>query len=404
MLRKSKRFLWQGIDDQGFKIGGECVASNSKAVSADLHQKNILPLTIRRKRQSLQLRPVKKIKPMHITQFSRELATLIAAGIPLAMCLGIIAENTAHKPLQQLFLDLQKNIHNGRLLSDALKSYPEYFDPIMSNLVSIGEQSGLLELLLLQIAEHREKMANLKQKIKKAFYYPCIVLITAMFVTLGLLIWVIPEFSQLFASMGAELPSFTRSIIAITYYLDRYGGYGLLSLIIIGIAIKVSHSRFLYMQYLLAYSLLNIPIFGSIYQASIFARCFNTLAITLQAGLPLLNALELTAKISGNPIYENIWHNIANKICQGASLQKTLLVYTQFPARVKQMIAIGEESGQLEALLGKLSEYYAATVDHFVSHLNQFLEPAIMIFLAVVIGGLVIAVYLPIFQLGSVIG
>lgn len=248
-----------------------------------------------------------------------------------------------------------------------------------------------------------KKWQRLRKKIIKALYYPLIVLFVAILITVALLIFVIPQFSRLFASVGAELPIFTQIIMKIAEHLQQQGLQWLAIMSVIGFGAKFVLARSVLLQQYKDRWLLKIPLFGGVCQHIIFVRCFKTLSMTLQAGLPLLNALQLTAQISGNHLYANTWSKIAEKINTGLSFQEALRNHRCFPNRVIQMINIGEESGRLEQMLSKLCDYYTEKIDHFVSSLNQLLEPAMMIFLSVVIGALVISVYLPIFRLGSVI-
>lgn len=397
-------FLWRGINPHGLKITGECVAINLTEAKRQIQQQNILLLNIKTKDTFFKrIFENKKIPATMITEFIRELATLIQAGIPLATALKIIAENSPRLYFKTLITQLHHHVESGRLFNEALKTHIHYFGAMTCELIIAGEQTGALDVVLIHLAEHREKMSTLRKKISKVLYYPLIVLSAAIMITAALVLFIIPQFTILFNSMGAKLPLATQALIFLAQFLQHYGGYGLMTTGVMFLSVKwiVQHSQVA--QQFMSRLLFSIPIIGRLCQYIVLVRSFKTLTLGLHAGLPLLLTLKLTANVSGNQLYKIVWQHTAKKIHAGIPLNQALALAGHFPARVLQMIALGEASGRLEPMLEHLTHYYEEKIDYFIHHLNQLLEPAMMIFLAAIIGGLVIAIYLPIFKLGSVI-
>ncbi len=398
-----RQFSWSGIDVKGFKVSGKLLAVDWQDAKNILAKRHITVLHIGRCLDLLGWLQVGRIKPADITAFSIEIATLITSGIALTQALHILATNTTHPPMKLLIQRLNQHVEGGNFLSSALKIQAKYFDALFYNLVHAGECSGTLDVVLQHIALHREKMTLLQQKIRKALFYPGVVLVVALAVTGAMLVLVMPQFERLFQTMGAELPLFTRWVLNISAGLQRYIGWGLSGIGVMVLSLRFMLRCFVKMQAWRDRVLFKIPLLGKVLLEAIFARCFRTLAMTLRSGLPLLESLRLTADIAGNSVYKHAFMRVSQSIQQGQSVQHSLQKTALFPARVIQMLSIGEESGRLDEMLEKLAQYYETQVDNKVQSLSQLLEPALMLFLCVVVGGLVIAMYLPIFRLGSII-
>jgi type IV pilus assembly protein PilC len=397
-----KLFRWQGINAQGFRTKGECLALDKAHLRTILQTQKIVPLRISKKFQ-IGWRGYSQITSGDITEFTRELSVLITAGIPLASALKIIIAGVNNNQLLRLITSLTQQIEAGHLFYAALSSFPKYFDATYAYLIQVGEQSGTLATVCNYLAHHREKMARLKAKIKKALYYPIAVLVVSLVVTVVLLLLVIPQFVRLFQTVNAELPFFTQVIIQLAKELYRYGWLVLLLPIILYASMRWGSKHFLKLHRRLHYYLLYLPFFGKVLRHAVLARCFYNLAITLHSGLPLLAALDLAVKVAGNVCYEQGLLEIARQVQSGKSLSTVFHKNKIFPARVGQLVSVGEEAGCLDKMFTQLSEYYEEKVDYFVANLNQLLEPAIMIFLCLLVGSIVIAMYLPIFRLGTVI-
>lgn len=396
-------FVWQGIDAKGFKIKGKQVADDLSHAKTLLEKRNITVLRITRKIDIQLISKNRAIKQQDISGFILEISTLISAGIPLVTALGILLDMTNKPAMKTLIQTLKQQVENGCLFSDALQSQAKHFDELSCHLVRAGEMSGTLDVILKHLAAYQEKIISLKQKIKKALFYPLIVLIAAFMVTSAMLVFVLPQFARLFQSVGAELPMFTRLVMHGADFLQAHGGMMLLVIILLIAAFKFTMQRSQKWRRVFERCLLHLPFIGKMLMEAIVARCFRTLSITLQAGLPLLDSLHLTAKVAINHVYQQAFVGIAQSVINGQSLQVSLKKTALFPPRVVQMLSIGEESGRLDYMLGKIADYFEGQVDYKVQNLSQLLEPALMIFLCVVVGGLVIAMYLPIFRLGSVI-
>ena len=397
-----KVFRWHGIDHKGLRAQGECAADSVAKVTQMLSQQHITPLHITRKMQ-LRMPGKNSLSFEDITDFSRETAALLASGISLGAALAMISDSAARVGMRTVTRSLQKQVESGQLLSQALQSQPEYFDPVFCNLVYVGEQAGRLDSILNEITVYREKIISLQRKIKKALFYPVIVLLIALVVTGGLILFVIPQFEKLFQGLGAQLPFFTRLIMRIADQLRN--DWWVIATMVAGIylLLKMSVKKSARIRAWVDRLVLGIPLVGNTISNAIFARCFSTLATALQAGLPLLEAVDMTAKIAGNSLYKSAFIELSQSIKAGQAINVSMKKISIFPPRVIQMTAIGEESGQLEKMLRKLSDHFEKQADYTVHNLSQLLEPVIMIFLCVVIGSLVIAMYLPIFLLGSVI-
>lgn len=344
-----------------------------------------------------------KITQAHICHLTRQLATLISASIPLVQSLDIIAKGVDNLDFKRLILNIKTEIEKGRSFSESLRKFPRYFDDLLTHLIQAGEASGSLDIMLDRIATYKEKSETLKRKLKKVILYPIIVLVLALGVTMILLLWVVPQFEVLFKEWGAQLPGLTRSVISISNFLQQYwvilGASGL-GLFYIFQHIKKTSKNF---QYFLDKLILNIPFLGTIIYKAAIARYARTLSTTFSAGVPLIEALESVAGVAGNKVYTQAILHIRHEVTTGSAMQTAMKNTSLFPNKVIQMIAIGEESGTLEVMLTKVASIYEEEVDIAVESLSHLVEPFIMILLGVIVGTLVLALYLPIFKMGSIL-
>jgi len=346
----------------------------------------------------------KSIKPIDIAIFSRQLATMIKAGIPLTQSFEIVADSLDNPSMKDLVLSIKADIEAGGTFAAALRKHPRYFDDLFCSLVESGEQSGALETMLERVATYKEKSEILKSKIKKAMKYPIAVIVVAVIVTMILLIKVVPVFSDLFSSFGAELPAFTQMVVGMSEWMQSWW---FVLIVIIGAAIigfSEAKKRSKKFRDFLDRLTLRLPIFGNIAYQAIIARFSRTLSTTFAAGVPLIDALDSTAGATNNVVYYNATQQIKNDVATGQQLQFSMRSTNLFPSMAIQMVGIGEESGSLEEMLDKVASHYESEVDNAVDGLTSLMEPLIMAVLGVLVGGLVIAMYLPIFQMGSVVG
>ena len=395
-------FLWEGTDRKGNKIKGKSMAASEEAVRADLRRQGVVPSRIRKQGKKL-FSASSKITTGDIAIFSRQLATMLSAGIPLVQAFEIVGNGHENPGMQKLILAIKADVEGGSALAEALAKHPLYFDDLFVNLVESGEQAGALETLLDKIATYKEKTEAIKKKIKKALTYPAAVLVVAFVVTLILLIFVIPAFEDLFQGFGADLPAFTRMVIDLSEFVrDR----GWLLAVMFGGAV----AAFLYfkkrsraMRHFLDRAALKTPVIGPILQKAAIARYARTLSTMFAAGVPLVEALESVSGATGNIVYEQAVLQMKDEVATGQRLQQSMENTDLFPNMVIQMIAVGEESGSLDEMSAKVADFYEEDVDNAVDNLSSLLEPMIMAILGVLVGGLVIAMYLPIFKMGSVI-
>jgi type IV pilus assembly protein PilC len=392
-----KAYLWHGIDQNGMRISGKMYAENIDSAKNKLIKQHISPLKIHKK-----FKLYKKISSKHIADFSRQLATLINSNIPLFNALNIMQQNCKHFNLRVLIENVKSNIEEGMALSDALKNQA-CFSKLFYNLVFIGEQSGTLDNMLNHIANYREKIEVQKHKIKKALLYPSVILLIAIIVSIVLLILVVPQFVELFNSFGAQLPIYTQFIIKLSTIIKSKGLFMLLVIIAMTFACKMVKRHCKKFAIFCDKIILKIPIIGSVLKKSIIARFCRTLAITFNAGLPLNEALQIIAETCNNQIYRQAIFKIHQQVSAGQNITSVMENNPLFPNRAVQMITIGEQSGTLDSMLVKIAEYYDAEVNYLVDNLNNLLEPSIMVILGILIGGLIIGMYLPIFKLGTVI-
>ena len=394
-------FLWEGTDRKGNKIKGKSMAPDEAQVRAELRRQGVVPSRI--KKQSRGLKRGSAITTADIAIFSRQLATMLSAGIPLVQAHEIVGHGHENPAMQKLILAVKADVEGGSALAEALSKHPLYFDDLFVNLVSAGEQAGALETLLDKIATYKEKTEAIKKKIKKAVTYPAAVLVVALVVTIILLIFVIPAFEDLFKGFGADLPAFTRMVIDLSVFVRTQGW-------ILAILFGAAVASFFYfkkrsrpMRHFLDRMALKMPIVGPILVKAAIARYARTLSTMFSAGVPLVEALESVAGATGNIVYEIGVLRMKDEVATGQRLQQAMENTDLFPNMVIQMIAVGEESGSLDEMSSKVADFYEEDVDNAVDNLSSLLEPLIMAILGVLVGGLVVAMYLPIFKMGSVI-
>lgn len=399
---KTSVFTWEGTDKKGAKVKGELTSQNPMLVKAQLRKQGINPLKVRKKGISLMSRG-KKIKPMDIALFTRQLSTMMGAGVPLLQSFDIIGEGFDNPNMRKLVEEIKQEVASGNSLANSLRKKPMYFDDLYCNLVDAGEQSGALETLLDRVATYKEKTESLKAKIRKAMTYPIAVVIVAVIVSAILLIKVVPQFQSVFEGFGAELPAFTQMVINISEFLQEWWLLALAGLIGVGFVLKEAYKRSEKLRDATDRNLLKLPVVGNILYKSAVARYARTLSTTFAAGVPLVEALDSVAGATGNVVFRNAVSRIKQDVSTGMQLNFSMRTTNVFPSMAIQMAAIGEESGSLDEMLGKVAGFYEEEVDNAVDNLTTLMEPMIMAVLGVLVGGLIIAMYLPIFQLGSVV-
>jgi len=405
-VEKQNTYAWTGTDKKGRKVNGETNASSVAIVKADLRRQGIAPGKVAKKAAPLfgLGGPRKqKITTGDIAIFARQLATMMSAGVPLVQSFDIVGRGHANPSMANLILGIKADIEGGTTLAEALGKQPLYFDELFCNLVKAGEQAGVLEELLHKIATYKEKTEAIKKKIKKAMMYPISVLVVAFIVTAVLMIFVIPQFQNLFKGFGADLPAFTLFVINLSqifqdWWWAIFGGIGLT--VTVFLDAKKKSRKF---AHFLDKVSLKFPIFGEILHKSAIARFARTLSTMFAAGVPLVEALESVAGATGNIVYSEAVMDMRENVATGQQLQLTMKQTGLFPSMVVQMVAIGEESGSLDGMLSKVADFYEEEVDNAVDAMSSLMEPIIMAVLGVLIGGLIVAMYLPIFKLGAVV-
>lgn len=398
---KQAAFLWEGTDSRGNRVRGKSVAATEAAVRAELRKQGVVPVKIRK--QSNLFKGRGKVTPADIAIFSRQLATMLQSGIPLVQGFEIIAAGHDNPAMQKLILTIKQDLEGGTALAEALAKHPLYFDDLYINLVEVGEHSGSLDALLDKVASYKEKTEAIKKKIKKALFYPAAVVVVAIVVTTVLMIFVIPQFEDLFKGFGADLPAFTRMVVDISKFV-RAKGWILALLIgggVWGYLEAAKRSRRL--RELRDRLSLKLPVVGPILVKAAIARFARTLSTMFNAGVPLVEALQSVAGATGNVVYEAGVLAMKDEVATGQRLQRAMENTALFPNMVIQMIAVGEESGSLDSMSAKVADFYEADVDNAVDAMSSLLEPLIMAILGVLVGGLVIAMYLPIFKMGAVV-
>ncbi|NMZ66367.1 type II secretion system F family protein [Pseudomonas oryzihabitans] len=399
---KMGSFTWEGTDRKGTKVKGEMTGLNPALIKAQLRKQGINPTRVRKKSVSL-FGKGKKIKPMDIALFTRQLATMMSAGVPLLQAFDIIGEGFDNPNMRKMVDDIKQDVAAGNSLANSLRKQPQYFDDLYCNLVDAGEQSGALETLLDRVATYKEKTEALKKKIKKAMTYPAAVIVVAVIVSAILLIKVVPQFQSVFEGFGAQLPAFTLMVITISEVLQEWWLLVLGAFLVIGFVLRHFYKKSERFRDATDRGLLKIPLIGSILYKSAIARYARTLATTFAAGVPLVEALDSVAGATGNVVFRNAVEKIKGDVSTGMQLNFSMRTTGVFSSMAIQMTAIGEESGSLDEMLSKVATFYEDEVDNMVDNLTTLMEPMIMAVLGVLVGGLIIAMYLPIFQLGSVV-
>lgn len=399
---KTSTYAWEGKNRQGATITGEMDGHDLALIKAQLRKQGITPTKVRKKGKAL-FGGGKKIKPMDIAMFTRQMATMMKSGVPLLQSFDIITDGLDNPNMRQLVETVKNDIAGGNTFAGSLRKHPRYFDDLYCNLVEAGEQAGALEDLLDRVATYKEKTEALKSKIKKAMNYPIAVVAVAFIVTAILLIKVVPQFEEVFASFDAELPAFTQMVIGISEFVQESGVFIVLGMVALFFAFRHFHRSSEKFRDNVDRILLKAPVVGDIIYKSSVARFGRTLATTFAAGVPLVDALDSVAGATGNAVFRNAVMKVKTDVSSGMQLNVSMRSTGVFPSMALQMTSIGEESGALDSMLEKVASYYEAEVDNAVDGLTSLMEPLIMSVLGVLVGGLIIAMYLPIFQLGAVV-
>ena len=399
---KEVTYSWEGKDKKGKAVKGEMRATGDSFVNATLRRQGIVVTKV--KKQSTLFASKGSVSEKDITLFTRQLATMMKAGVPLLQSFDIVGKGHSNPAVAKLLGDIKADVETGSSLSAAFRKYPLYFDALFCNLIGAGEQAGILDTLLERLATYKEKILAIKSKIKSALFYPISIIVVAFIITAVIMIFVIPAFKELFSSFGADLPAPTLIVMAISdifvqWWWAIFGsiGFGLWFFF-------YTWKRSLAMQATMDRLILKIPVFGELIRKATIARFARTLSTMFSAGVPLVEALDSVAGASGNRVYYDATKKIQSEISTGTSLTVAMQNTGVFPNMVLQMTAIGEESGALDSMLSKVADFFEAEVDDAVDALASLMEPIIMVVLGVLIGGLVIAMYLPIFKLGAVVG
>ncbi|MCG7872089.1 MAG: type II secretion system F family protein [Candidatus Thiodiazotropha lotti] len=399
---KSYLFVWEGTDTKGARLSGESRATDANMVKADLRRQGVTPIKVRKKPVSL-FSNKKKITSGDVTVFSRQLATIMSAGVPMVQAFEIVGRGHENPSMQELILTIKADVEGGTALADALKKHPLHFEDLFVNLVRAGEHAGVLETLLHKIATYKEKTESIKAKIKKALFYPAAIVAAAIIVTAILLIFVIPQFESLFNNFGAELPAFTQMVVDMSHFVrDKW--WIVLGITFIAVYLFINTwKRSRNLRHAVDRILLKVPVIGMILNKSAIARFSRTLATMSAAGVPLVEALDSVAGATGNVVYSDAVLRMREDVATGQSLQLAMKQRNLFPNMVVQMVSIGEESGSLDDMLNKVADFYEEQVDNAVDAMSSLMEPLIMVVLGTLVGGLVIAMYLPIFKMGTAI-
>jgi type IV pilus assembly protein PilC len=392
-------FLWEGRDKQGRVIKGEMRAGGESVVAASLRRRGIIATKIRKQSFSRG----RRITDKDLALFTRQLSTMLRAGVPLMQCFDIVGRGHANPSMSRLLNDIRMDVETGTSLNQAFRKYPMYFDALFCNLVAAGEQAGILETLLDRLALYKEKTLALKGKIKKALFYPTMIIMVSILITAIIMIFVIPSFKQVFTSFGADLPAPTLFVMAMSDFFVNYWYIGLLGAGGGFYFLYTAWKRSPKVQMLVDRLLLKPPVIGELITKASIARWSRTLSTTFAAGVPLVEALDSVGPASGNAVYREATRMIQNEVNVGTSLAVAMQNSGVFPPMAVQMTGIGEESGSLDSMLSKVADYYEREVDEAVDAMASLLEPLIMVILGVVIGGIVVAIYLPIFKLGQVV-
>ena len=399
---KTQTYTWQGTDRQGKPTQGETVGNSQAMVKAQLRKQGIVAKTVRKKSKPF-FEAKKKIKTADIAIFSRQLATMMKAGVPLVQSFDIVAEGLDNPSMRDLVIEVKNEVASGTSLANSIAKHPKQFDDLFVSLVAAGEQAGTLETMLDRVATYKEKTEALKAKIKKAMTYPAAVLVVAVVVTGILLVKVVPQFATTFAGFGANLPAFTLMVLHLSEFVQAWWFIIVIAIVVAVVAFGKAREKSHKFDEAADRFTLKIPIIGDIVYNSIVARFARTLSTTFAAGVPLVDALDSVAGAAGSIPYHDAIKRIREDVTSGQQLNTSIKTTNMFPNMLIQMVAIGEESGALDEMLEKVATHYEAVVDNMVDSLTSLLEPMIMAVLGILVGGLMIAMYLPIFMLGSVI-
>ncbi len=396
-------FVWEGTDKRGVKMKGEQTAKNVNMLRAELRRQGITPSMVKPKPKPLFGSAGSRITPKEIAFFSRQMATMMKSGVPIVGSLEIIGEGHKNPRMKKMVGDIRTDIEGGSSLHEAISKHPVQFDELYRNLVRAGEGAGVLETVLETIANYKENIETLKGKIKKALFYPAMVVAVALIVSSILLVWVVPQFEEVFKGFGAELPAFTQLIVGASRFMVSWWWVMLLGTLAAIVGFIFAYKRSPAMQHSMDRLVLKVPIIGQIMHNSSIARFARTTAVTFKAGVPLVEALGIVAGATGNSVYEKAVLRMRDDVSVGYPVNMAMKQVNLFPHMVIQMTAIGEEAGALDAMLFKVAEYYEQEVNNAVDALSSLLEPLIMVFIGTIVGGMVIGMYLPIFKLASVV-
>ncbi len=400
--KKIDTFQWEGVDRKGKKIKGQMDGASTAFINAALRRQGVKPTKVRKTPKPL-FAMKKKIKAKDVAIFTRQLATMLTAGIPIAQAFDIVGNGHENPSMRDLILAVKNDIESGTNLTQALARHPLYFDALYCNLVAAGEQAGILDNILDKIATYKEKIEAIKSKIKSALFYPTAVVVVAFVITTILLVYVIPQFEALFKGFGADLPAMTKMVVNLSQFFQQWWYLIFGSIIGAVSALTYTYKRSTPMQETMDRILLRAPVIGPIVKKATIARFSRTLATMFGAGVPLVEALDSVAGAAGNRVYYEGTMAIRSDVSTGMQLQAAMGATALFPNMVVQMVAIGEESGELDTMLGKVADFYEEEVDDAVAGLSSLMEPIIMAVLGVLIGGLVIAMYLPIFKMAATV-
>ena len=397
-------YQWKGKNKSGMLVNGEMTAASPMIVKIQLQRQSINVIKIKRKSKPLfGSGRKKKISFQDIAVFTRQLSTMLSAGIPIVQSLEIIKNGQSNPTLETLIQDIKMDVESGTPFSRALSKYPLYFNDLYCSLIEAGEHSGTLDEMLIRVASYREKIESIKNKVKKALFYPIAVIVIALLISIGLLIFVVPKFESVFSSFGAQLPALTLIVVHLSRFLQQYWWLFFMVIGSLGWGLRKAYKRAGKFAGTIDELTLKLPIIGNILNQSAVARFARTLSTTFAAGLPLIDALQAVALAAGSPLYQRAILQIRNEVAEGQTIQQAMKNTMLFPSMVVQMIGVGEESGSLEFMLGKVADYYEEQVENAVNGLSSLIEPLIMVVLGTMIGGLVIAMYLPIFKMGDVV-
>ncbi|MCS3745648.1 type IV pilus assembly protein PilC [Xanthomonas arboricola] len=397
-------FVWEGTDKRGVKMKGEQNARNANLLRAELRRQGITPRVVKAKPKPLFGATGKKVTAKDIAFFSRQMATMMKSGVPIVGALEIIGEGQKNPRMRNMVGQIRTDIEGGSSLHEAISKHPVQFDELYRNLVRAGESAGVLETVLDTIASYKENIEALKGKIRKALFYPAMVMAVALLVSSILLIWVVPQFEDVFKGFGAELPAFTQMIVNASRFMVSWWWALLIAVVGAVVGLIFAYKRSPAMQHSMDRLILKVPVIGEIMHNSSVARFARTTAVTFKAGVPLVEALSIVAGATGNSVYEAAVLRMRDDVSVGYPVNVAMKQVNLFPHMVVQMTAIGEEAGALDAMLFKVAEYFEQEVNNAVDALSSLLEPLIMVFIGTIVGGMVIGMYLPIFKLASVVG